>query len=317
MLRDIRAGAAEVEAAARVFAAAEPDVLLLAGFDYDYDLAALHAFASRIAAAGWDLPYPFAWAPNTGLDRFADRDGDGRVGTARDGQGYGRFAGQDGMALLSRLPVIASEGREFSAFVWRDLPGALLSDGPPPMGALPDQRLSSVGHWELAVETEAGLLRLLAWHATPPVFDGPEDRNGRRNHDEAAFWLRLMDGALPWTPPAEPFVILGDANLDPLDGDGLPAALDGLLSHPMLQDPEPRRSGDVGPSEGVNASHRGDPALDTAEWSPEGPGNLRVDYVLPSRALTVLDAGVWWPEDDADVALASRHRLVWVDVILP
>jgi hypothetical protein len=165
----------------------------------------------------------------------------------------------------------------------------------------------------------------LAWHATPPVFDGPEDRNGRRNHDEAAFWLRYLDGELPTAPSSAPFVLLGDANLDPADGDGTPAALLALLDHPRVIDPRPRSAG--GPvaalrDGGTNASQQGDPALDTADWpdGPGQPGNLRVDYVLPSSEWRILDAGVWWPADGADAQnamVASRHRLVWVDAELP
>jgi hypothetical protein len=317
LLRDIREGEADILAAARVIAAARPDILLLTGFDYDAGLVALTAFAARVEEAGWPMAARFAFPPNTGRDPFADRDGDGRIGTARDGQGYGEFAGQGAMAVLSRWPVLPAQSRDFSALLWRDLPGALLSDGPPPEGALADQRLSSTGHWDVAVETPLGPIHLLAWHATPPVFDGPDDRNGRRNHDEAAFWLRLLDGALDAPPPAAPFVLLGDANLDPEDGDGLRGAMDALLGHPDLTDPRPRSGPGAGLRNGVNAAHRGDPALDTAFWDAEGPGNLRVDYVLPSRALTVLDAGLWWPEGDTDVPAASRHRLVWVDVTLP
>ena len=52
-----------------------------------------------------------------------------------------------------------------------------------------------------------------------------------------------------------------------------------------------------------------------------GPGNLRVDYVLPSATLAVSGAGVFWPapgDPAAGVAAtASRHRLVWVDIVLP
>jgi hypothetical protein len=72
----------------------------------------------------------------------------------------------------------------------------------------------------------------------------------------------------------------------------------------------------------VNAAHRGDPARDTADWPDDfgAPGNLRVDYVLPSSDWRILGAGVWWPEagEEAEVAsAASRHRMVWVDVELP
>ena len=31
-------------------------------------------------------------------------------------------------------------------------------------------------------------VHFLVSHPTPPVFDGPEDRNGTRNHDEIRFW---------------------------------------------------------------------------------------------------------------------------------
>mgnify|MGYP000187483017 CR=1 FL=1 len=46
----------------------------------------------------------------------------------------------------------------------------------------------------------------------------------------------------------------------------------------------------------------------------------RVDYVLPSSEWKVLVSGVWWPGDgpaSETAATASRHRLVWVDVVLP
>jgi hypothetical protein len=313
LLRDILEGEAEVMAVAELIAEVAPDVILLTAFDYDLDGHALAAFAARVEAAGTTYPYRFAWLPNAGMATGLDLDGDGRAGRPRDAQGYGEFAGEAGMAILSRLPVDAGGSRDFSAFLWADLPGAIA-----PEGTLAAQRLSSVGHWDVAVTLPDGRpVRLWAWYATPPVFDGPEDRNGRRNHDEAAFWLRYLEGTLPVVPDDVPFVLMGDANLDPLDGDGRAEALLALLEHPRLIDPLPRSDGGVAAAArdgGVNAGQRGDPGHDTTDW-PDGlgePGNLRVDYVLPSAQWRVLDAGVWWP-DDAPV----RHRLVWVDVELP
>lgn len=316
LLRDILSGEADVLAAARIVAAARPDVLVLTDFDHDAGSAALSAFAARIAAEGHALPHAFAPAPNTGLDPGIDRDGDGRAGRARDGQGYGVFRGQGGMAILSAFPVDASASREFSDLLWRDLPGALLSEGPPPAGAAPDQRMSSVGHWDVSIATPDGPLRLFAFHATPPVFDGPEDRNGRRNHDEVVFWRRYLDGDLPVPPPDAPFVLAGNANLDPDDGEGLRDAILGLLTDPRVADPRPASPGGRA---SADPGHSGDPALDTADWPdpPRGPGNLRVDYVLPSADLEITGAGVWWPAGDADVTTASRHRMVWVDIVLP
>lgn len=327
-MRDILSGEdAQVAAAAAVIAHIAPDILLLTGFDFDAGGAALAAFADRIEGVAY--PHRFALRPNTGLHSGADLDGDGRFGEPEDAQAYGAFAGQWGMAILSRYPVDAAGPQDFSGFLWADLPGAI-----PPETMEPEirkaQRLPHIGHWDVPVDLPGGLvLRLLAFHATPPVFDGPEDRNGRRNHDEAAFWLHYLNGALDHVPPQGPFVLLGDANLDTLDGDGRPEALTQLLTHPALQDPRPRSPGgpiDARREGGANDSHRGDPALDTANWRDDGPGpgNLRVDYVLPSRHWEIVDAGVFWPAPDdplraligADGNLASRHRLVWVDIRL-
>ena len=327
MLRDILKGEdPQVLAAQAMIVAVDPDILLLTRFDYDLGLHALSAFADALARAGARYPYLFALAPNSGVATGFDLDGDGLTGTARDAQGYGDFAGNGGMALLSRLPIAAIGARDFSGMLWRDLPGAQLAELPEDdSNAI--QRLSSVGHWDVPVILPDGTaLHLLAYHAGTPAFDGPQDRNGKRNSDENAFWLRYLEGALPWPPPDAPLVILGDANLDPIDGDGKRGAIRALLEHPDLQDPQPKSAGAVQAAlaqGGINARHRGDPALDTADWRDRnGPGNLRVDYVLPSRDLKVLDAGVFWPApNEADAATlrdrdpsVSWHGLVWVDI---
>lgn len=315
LLRDL-AGDDDPQAAAvvRVLVALDADVLLLRGVDYDAGSAALTALQDRLAASGAGYPHRFALPPNTGVPTGLDVDGNGRTGDARDAQGWGRFPGAGGMAILSRVPVDAGRARDFSAFLWADLPGAMLPpDMPAPLRAV--QRLSTTAHWEVPLHLGDGRsLRLLAFHATPPVFDGPEDRNGRRNHDETAFWLRLIDGTLPFAPPEPPFAVIGAAGLDPLDGDGRPAALRALLGHPALTDPRP-----AAPRAGADPDHRGDPAMDTALYGG-GAGALRVDYLLPSAGLTVVAAGILSAQAGtalaADLALASRHRPVWVDVSL-
>ncbi|MFN6952647.1 MAG: endonuclease/exonuclease/phosphatase family protein [Albidovulum sp.] len=324
LLRDIlTAKDPQVEAAAQVIAGAAPDVIVLTGFDYDLDGIALQAFAERVRASGADYPHRLALRPNTGLATGRDLDGDGAKGGPGDAQGFGRFSGEGGMAVLSRFPI--GPVSDYSSFLWRDLPRNLMAGAGLPEDAAAVQRLSSAGHWAVPVTLPGGqVLTLLAWKATPPVFDGPEDRNGRRNHDEAAFWLRLLDGELPFPAPSGPFVLLGDANLDPVDGDGRADALTALLSDPRLQDPRPTSPGGVAAASaqaGANVSQAGDPALDTADWPDAGgPGNLRVDYVLPSSDLFIKEAAVWWPAPDAPgaatAAAASRHRLVYVNIAL-
>lgn len=119
-----------------------------------------------------------------------------------------------------------------------------------------------------------------------------------------------------------PFIVMGDLNADPVDGGSIPGAIDQLLDHPRVQDPRPRSEGGAAAAVrqgGVNADHRGDPALDTGDFSDNRVGNLRVDYVLPSVDLEVVDSGVYWPADGQGLELvekASDHRLVWVDVIV-
>lgn len=297
-----------------------PDILLLTDFDHDAGGAALSAFAE--AAGGY--PHRFALAPNAGRATDLDLDGDGRRGTARDAQGYGRFAGDGGMALLSRWPLAVGEVQDFTGLLWRDLPGATLprtDDGRPFPGeaAQAVQRLSSTGHWVVPVEAPGGRLTVLAFAATPPVFDGPEDRNGLRARDELRFWRVWLDGDLG-PAVAERFVLLGRSNIDPVDGDGDSGAMAALLGDSRLQDPRPASRGGA---RAADPAHLGDPALDTADWAADGAGNLRVHYVLPSADREVTGAGVFWPapgEPGADLLgedgqAAGPHRLVWVDIV--
>ena len=296
-----------------VLARLDADVLLLTGIDYDFGQDALQALAADLAEAGVSYPYLLALRPNTGVATGLDVDGNGKLGEARDAQGFGRFAGAAGMAILSRKPFGAV--RDFSGLLWRDLPGA---DLPPDMteAARGVQLLSTAGHYDVGVEYAPGRsLHLLVWYATPPVFDGPEDRNGRRNQDEAAFWLHLLAGALPWPAPQAPFVVMGQSNLDPVDGDGLHGAMAALLALPALQDPAPK-----GSDGHVDAGQRGDPALDTAFYG-KGMGGLRVEVILPSVGLAVAGAAVMAPPPQdpfaATLAAASRHWPVWVEMTLP
>ncbi|MEC8292939.1 MAG: endonuclease/exonuclease/phosphatase family protein [Pseudomonadota bacterium] len=292
LLRDILRGEAQVQAVVAVIAETRPDIVLLQDFDFDHGRQALTAFADLLRVQGVDYPFVFALRPNSGRPTGLDLDGDGRLGHARDAQGYGQFSGQGGMALLSRYPVEEEGVRDFSPLLWAELPGA---EGVTRPDVLPDafrevQRLSAVAHWLVPVATPKGRVNLLAFHASPPVFDGLEDRNGYRNADELRLWLALLAGQLGPVPDG-PVVLLGDANNDPTLGEGQKPPLLALLRHPDLQDPLAAK----GP---------------TVNWAQTGP--MRVDYVLPSRDVTVIAAGI----SDADPA-ASRHRLVWVDIKPP
>lgn len=118
-------------------------------------------------------------------------------------------------------------------------------------------------------------------------------------------------------------MIAGDLNTDPEDGDGHPDAVAQLLEAARVNGTvRPAGEGGVEAAElqgGANDEHAGDPAHDTADFADDpGPGNLRADYVLPSRGLPVLDTAVFWPATDDPVSevadAASDHRMVWLDV---
>lgn len=322
-MRDIlRDDDAEIAAIAGIIRAVDPDVLLLTDFDYDAGLAALTRFAQRLAQESNTYSHLFAYPPNSGVQSGHDMDGDGRTNGYADAFGYGKFPGDGGMAILSRIPIDASGSRDFSQVLWKDLPGATLPEVDnhpfPSVAAQNVARLSSVGHWQILLTPQnAPPFSLLAYSATPPVFDGPEDANGLRAGDETLFWLSLLDGH--FGPPPTTFVLAGNANLDPEDGEGNQGPIRRLLADPRLVDPHPQSEGGrVAADEG----QRGDPARETADWPDDGPGNLRVTYVLPSTGWTVLDAGVFWPAPGTPYAsllgddglAAGPHRLVWVDI---
>ena len=248
------------------------------------------------------------------------------------------FEGQYGMAVLSKHEIARERVRTFRTFLWKDMPEARLPVNPDGTPFHSDQalevlRLSSKSHWDVPVRIEGEVVHFLVSHPTPPVFDGPEDRNGARNADEIRFWADYVAGAgyirddaglKGGLPGGAHFVIAGDLNADPVDGDSVPGAIRQLLEHSLVNaSMTPGSEGGAAAAAaqgGANAGHRGDPRFDTADFDDEVPGNLRVDYVLPSAGLEIVAAGVFWPvgaEPGAALVDASDHRLVWVDVVLP
>ena len=344
LLQELRGGgSAAAKHVAAVVQRIQPDVLLLCEVDHDDAGAAAAAFADEYLAVSQQglapIRFEYRWvAPsNTGEPTGRDLDKDGRTDGPGDAYGYGAFPGQYGMVLLSRHPILADKARTFRQLPWSAMPGALRPEGWYDDAAWAALRLSSKSHWDVPIGVGKQVVHALCSHPTPPAFDGPEDRNGCRNHDEIRFWVDcLTPGKGDWIvddagvrgglPAGEHFVVLGDLNCDPVDGASRREALAALLAHPRVFDPQPRSSGGAEWSMkqfGANATHGGDAAMDTGDFDDEvgkGPGNLRVDYALPSRSLRSVQAGVCWPaerEPGAVAAAASDHRLVWVDVVAP
>ncbi|MCA9148871.1 MAG: endonuclease/exonuclease/phosphatase family protein, partial [Planctomycetales bacterium] len=304
-------------------------------FNYDENGTAADLFQDNFLSVGQNVsrhpdgpatpiqyPYRYLAPSNTGITSGFDLDNNGTYddspgdgGYGNDSFGYGEFPGRYGMLLLSKYPIATEDVRTFQKFLWRDMPGALLPDDaktaePNDWYSAAEQgvmRLSSKSHWDVPIRINDQTLHVLASHPTPPVFDGAEDRNGRRNHDEIRIWADYISpeksgylqddaGKQGGLAATDSFVILGDMNADPTRGDSVDGAIKQLTEHPRIKSVVPL---------GASGSDL------TATF------NLRVDYVLPSSDLTTVRTEVFWPErtDPLSALLsASDHRMVWADV---
>jgi hypothetical protein len=338
----LEAGDESARKIAAVIQHQRPDLLLLNEFDYDAEGRAADLFQRRYLQVGQfgqspiTYPYRFFAPVNTGVPSGMDLDRNGKLGGGNDAYGFGKHPGQYGLLVLSRYPIDTDAVRTFQKFLWKDLPGARSPVDPKtgtdwyPPEVWSKLRLSSKSHWDVPVRTNIGVLHFLVHHPTPPVFDGPEDRNGVRNRDEIRLWAGYLTTDASWLyddagrrgglPAGERFVIAGDHNADPVDGDSTGQPMDLLLQHPrVLTYPAPRSEGAVVAARqagGANLGHKGDPAEDTGDFGPR-VGNMRLDYVLPSQGLRVLRGGVFWPkpgEPGADWIDATDHHMVWLDI---
>lgn len=360
-----KAGDPQAAAVAEIIQRVRPDVLLLNEVDYDSDGHLVTLFQKNYLSIGQnasqsptgpaapvDYPYRFLAPTNSGVHSGHDLDHNGQIDPrpgsdryAGDCWGYGRYPGQYGMALLSRYPLDVSRIRTFRKFRWQTMPGARLPDDPATAAPgdwysptiLEHFPLSSKSHWDVPIQIRGRTIHVLACHPTPPTYDGPEDRNGRRNHDEIRFWIDYIAGdsdrclyddcgKAGGLSPEASFVIMGDLNGDPLDGEGK-QGISALLASPRLSPQSPPAS-DGGQQQaklqgGANTSHAGDPRYDTLDAADHpGPGNLRLDYVLPASNLQSVASGVFWPNNDNHLFSlvgthpfsSSDHRLVWVDI---
>ena len=348
---DLRNDDPQARAVAAVIRTVRPDILLLNEVDYaqNFDNAALFAEkylddanVDMLGSAAWSMPYRFSADVNTGVPSGMDLNQNEKKTDPEDAWGYGRFPGQYGMAILSRHPIETSSVHTLQKFLWSQLPDALR---PQAKGAAPyydDEswsklRLSSKSFWDVPIQTPLGSLHILASHPTPPAFDGSEDRNGCRNHDEIRLIKSYIEGASfleddeaqpAGLLPDDRFVIVGDLNSDPHDGDSRTEAIINLLEHPRVDQfdpPESTGAKSAAEEQGrANDKHVGNPAQDTGDFSDRVVGNLRIDYALPSNHFSVAATGVFWPAL-GDVPMESReavkaclsasdHHLVWIDI---
>ncbi|MGB3409075.1 MAG: endonuclease/exonuclease/phosphatase family protein [Jannaschia sp.] len=319
---------------AKIVQATRPDVLLLNEFDYiENPKEGIEQFIKEYlnVAQGKnkaiDYPYYYYATFNTGIETPFDLNGDGKLeGSGNDAYGYGRYPGHYGMVLLSKFPIDEENIRTFQFFKWKDMPQHLqtrTADGDDfySAEAWENFRLSSKSHWDVPIRFGNKTIHVLASHPTPPGFDGEEDRNGKRNHDEIRFWHDYIsdgDGSYIYDDSGKKgalgnksFVVMGDLNASPDEGNALKKGIGDLLNHPRVNNkftPSSKGGALLSPTNEYGKYH-------TASWK------LRADYVLPSIDLNVIDSGVFWPvagealhELMLDRQSSSDHRMVWVKI---
>lgn len=348
LVEELRDGLAEQpKKIATILQINRPDVVLLNEFDFDEKGEAARLFVEKYLAVSQngnepiDYKYSYFAPVNTGVDSGHDLDRDGKkTGTANDAFGFGRHPGQYGMLILSKHPIVRDKVRTFQKFLWKDMPDhcwPIVPETKTPYYS--DEikqvfRLSSKSHWDVPIQVGEQTIHFLVSHPTPPVFDQGEDKNGCRNHDEIRFWADYIsparseyiyddEGQRGGLVEKDCFVIAGDLNADPNDGDSRDSAACLLTEHELIDNSfVPASEGGVEAakvSAGQNESHQGDPGFDTGDFEDSRVGNMRIDYVLPSKTLQVVDSGVFWPtskDEDFSLIQASDHRMVWIDIEL-
>ncbi len=343
---------------AEILQRTRPDVVVLTEFDHDgtgKDASGVQNFISNYLgksqnnAKTIDYPYYYLAPTNTGElsnIKFNKADSDPAPKLPADGYGFGAYHGQYAFVILSKYPIDTDRVRSFRKFLWKDMPGAVLPevDGKPYFteADLAELRLSSKNHVDVPVTINGKTLHVLAMHPTPPVFDGEEKRNARRNHDE----IRLFSDYISTAPEISEyliddlgnkgglnsrasFFIAGDFNADPVDGDSWGLSIKQLLQHGLVNTAVTNGTKTPSSAGGAEFSGRGAGIRlgDSSHWTQTS--SLRLDYVIPSSDLEVVGSGVYWepksslhaylvevPNGEEGKGISSDHRLVWVDVLV-
>ena len=330
---------------AEIIQRVRPDVILICEFDFDAGGEGVESFCNNYLGVSQNGQTPiqfehvFIDSVNTGVDSGQDLNRDGKLATANDAFGFGVFPGQYGMAVLSKYEIDKTNIRTFRTFLWKDMPDGLWPVEPNTKKPYYNDdiksvfRLSSKSHWDVPIVVGDKTIHFLAAHPTPPVFDGDEDRNGKRNHDEIRFLADYVTpgksgyiyddhGKKGGLSAGAKFVIAGDMNADPNDGDSTMNAARLLTEHGLInhsKTPASKGGGFFSKQQGrTNLRHSGNPDWDTGDFNDGSVGNLRIDYCLPSKTLEISKCGVFWPvpgQPGAELVTASDHRLVWVDIL--
>ena len=252
----------QAQAVAEVIQRTRPDVLLINEFDFDAERRGRCACSSQLPVGrpqrGQTHPrtaYRFVAPSNTGIPSGFDLNNDGTVGGPDDAFGFGVLPGpvRHGglLALPDRLRRQSAPSSTSSGRTCRER--CCPTTRPPRPGRLVLAR--GAGRVPAVVQEPLGpadpgraARSSTSWSATRPRRSStvPRTATGRRNHDEIRFWadyvlpgaqrlpLRRRGRARRPQARASRFVIAGDQNADPFDGDSVAGAAQQLLDNPRV-----------------------------------------------------------------------------------
>ncbi len=318
-------GHQQIKNIAEIIQRINPDIILLNEFDRtDNTQDNLSYFLKHYLAVGQhnqqgiSYPHYYQGPVNTGVpisDTNTPTSND-----PSDNYGYGYFPGHFAMALLSKYPINFEQIRTFQFFKWHHMPNALQPISEGSNQSWKERRLSSKSHWDIPITVNKQVIHLLASHPTPPVFDGPDQTNARRNHDEIRFWHDYIDPEKnhyiyddnqqgSGLKNKDVFIILGDLNASNVEGQSKSCAINKLLTDAKIQDPLPTSL-----AASLHSPNNPHAANHTCQW------RLRADYILLSNiGWKIHTAGVFWPQENetehrliANRQASSDHYLVWV-----
>ncbi|MGQ3413065.1 endonuclease/exonuclease/phosphatase family protein [Natrinema sp. LN54] len=339
-------GDEQAEAAARIVQEVRPDVLVINELTNNVqeekrtDRRNIDAFVENYLSVpqrddleGIDYPHTVQPESNTGVlpDREYDFNKDGEAGQRPgDAFGFGEYPGHYAFAIASRHPIEEDRIRSFQEFRWDDMPNNLIvteeeADDDAELYLTPEERevyrLSSKTHIDVPIDVGDDVVHGLFAHPTPPGFDGPENFNGRWNHDEVRFFADYVageeyiyddSGERGGLADDASYVLMGDMNAGPRTDRPLDPARkyffenDDFDTHRLPTSP--------------GGAQRGNPYATRFGGDFEGVVE-QIDYVLPSPDLSLRRSSVVWPSENAtkrglgdDVSRASDHRLVWADI---
>ncbi|WP_298442000.1 endonuclease/exonuclease/phosphatase family protein [uncultured Ferrimonas sp.] len=314
-----------------------------------------------------------SYATNTGLNSGLDldNDNDGSTTNPGDSYGFGFFHGQYAFALLSQYPIDDTNTRTFQKFLWKDMPNAInpavnCNEGNDATWCNDATwfsaeewdavRLSSKNHVDVPVMLPNGNnVHLLLSHPTPPIFDKGEEAPYNKDHNaaEIQFWNDYIDGesyivddagVSGGLPNGDSFIVMGDLNADPIKGDGHRDVIAALMNDDQVN--TMATTGVYAPKsygaqecvvQGATTECREDNADTEFPARATSTSGLRLDHVIPSQDLNVVDSGVFWPASFEDGRIlmnddrltlidkwnpgvgknvSSDHRMVWIELEL-